>query len=264
MVSSCQQFNLSKGFDVFLSIDLVVDAFSDRLKQARKASSKRMEVAGLKPVVSVDSAEDDLVDAPELGPRSIECFLRYMDASGGISARSVAVHRLIETDEAMLLQCFCFARNAPRSFRLDGIMEMVDLSTGEVVGDPEKWVSDNLGHGYNEQSCELLAGEVTVLLALCCADGEIIEDELDVVKLHIDRSEVLPQHQVVFTDKALALTSINEFSLRAALRVIAKSDADQKRKLMRSAKQVVEADGVLHLGEIEALQRLCGDAKISF
>ncbi|CAN1564760.1 terB_like domain containing protein [Caulobacteraceae bacterium] len=238
---------------MYSAIDLVVESFSKKLRAEKKKRDDRVAALG-RAAALPDSDATELNQDLVLGPRAIDCFLEYEDANGYVSSRSIAVSRVIEVKNKWFLSCFCHERREPRWFRLDRVIELIDLSTGEVVADPLNWVKEHLGHGYNERSIEVLASEVTVLLALSCSDGKVIEDELDFIKLHIDRSEIVPVHSVVFTDKALAVTSINERTLYEALRVIKHCDSEQKRKLMRSARQVVEADGILHANEVSTLE----------
>lgn len=238
---------------MYSAIDLVVESFSKKLRASKKKRDARVAAVGR----AAELPESDAIELDQdlvLGPRAIDCFLEYEDANGYVSSRAIAVSRVIEIKEKWFLSCFCHERREPRWFRLDRILELIDLSTGEVVADPLTWVKDHLGHGYNERSIEILASEVTILLALSCSDGAVIEDELDFIKLHIDRSEVVPVDSIVFTDKALAVTSINERVLYEALRIVKYCDSEQKRKLMRAARQVVEADGVLHENEVLTLE----------
>ena len=69
--------------------------------------------------------------------------LVYEDAAGNVSQRIVTVRKIETGRSGPLLLCFCHLRQRARRFSLDRVLEVFDVSTGEVHGDPRAFF---LGH----------------------------------------------------------------------------------------------------------------------
>lgn len=63
--------------------------------------------------------------------------MRYQDANGAITEREVTAYGVRQKNENLYLYGYCHERGAFRTFRIERIMELVDLSTGEVVPEPK-------------------------------------------------------------------------------------------------------------------------------
>lgn len=80
--------------------------------------------------------DDDLPDimiADRDDTSSWACQIRYLDDKGAESERTITCMSLNGYGGVTHIQAFCHKRERPRSFRIDRILELVDIETGELL-----------------------------------------------------------------------------------------------------------------------------------
>lgn len=75
------------------------------------------------------------------------CIIRYSDARGRVSERRISCQRLEAAENGRFLRAFCHERGSLRMFRVDRIVEVIDLHTGETGG-PEFFDRFETGHTH--------------------------------------------------------------------------------------------------------------------
>lgn len=86
-----------------------------------------------------DEADDDLHlvnTADRDDSSSWSCQIVYVDSKGAGSERQITCSKLDGYGAVTHIQAYCHSRERPRTFKIESIRELVDLSTGEVVDDP--------------------------------------------------------------------------------------------------------------------------------
>lgn len=59
--------------------------------------------------------------------------ITYVDSNGIETHRKIEVHNVRYSNNLCYLDAYCHLRNAPKTFRTDRILDMVNLATGEFV-----------------------------------------------------------------------------------------------------------------------------------
>lgn len=96
-----------------------------------------------------EAGEDDAQPLTRLETISgFSCIIRYSDARGRVSERRISCQRLDAAENGRFLRAFCHERGSLRMFRVDRIIEVVDLHTGEAGG-PEFFDRFEIGHTHN-------------------------------------------------------------------------------------------------------------------
>ena len=72
-----------------------------------------------------------------------EYHIIYCDNKGKVTGRNICNIKLKDFEENAYIDCYCFLRKAERTFKLNNIQTMVDLSTGELIEKPKEFVCNN-------------------------------------------------------------------------------------------------------------------------
>lgn len=120
--------------------------------------------------------------------------LSYSDAFGNESSRAIRLISVGRLGTNLYLNGFCELRKENRTFRVDRILEIYDLSTGEIIDSPANYFSrlSNARRSTNEyavgnqggnvQILEKMSDELRLLCVVARADGKISRAERDVMK----------------------------------------------------------------------------------
>jgi len=68
--------------------------------------------------------------------------LKYKDAKGNVTNRTIDMYRLGEISEGFFILAYCRLRDENRTFRTDRILECIDMKTGESISDIKQYFSD--------------------------------------------------------------------------------------------------------------------------
>ena len=71
--------------------------------------------------------------SPPSNPIGQALLLHYVNAKQEVSRRRVTVRKITQGGGAFYLNAYCHERKAPRNFRVDRIVELIDVATGEVL-----------------------------------------------------------------------------------------------------------------------------------
>jgi hypothetical protein len=232
-------------------IESVFEALADRSRrQAASAIARACRHAGSEEPVSdwmtYDASHGHMV------------ALRYCDAGGVFTERLVHVlypvrHKSqweANREWPTHIQCWCTLREEPRLFSLDGIDAFIDVNTGEIVEDPFEWLFERFDPSRAVGAMrESLLHDLTILACLARSDGEVCDVELDVVLMHIDGINPLRAGDEKVLRQAILETGVHPEAFRRAVGRVRHMDVARRRHLLRSARNLCEADARLHLNE---------------
>lgn len=225
---------------------------------ATEAAATRFLNVGGK--TSSASAEDgvEMVDAADMAETAPIVFhLVYEDATGNVSQRIVTV-RKIETGRAgPTLLCFCHLRQRPRRFCLDRVLEVFDVSTGEVHSDPVAFFLRHplltVADCHEDRAIRLCADDLTILTVVGAADGRFDPDEQDQLLVHVyDRYVDGPLEEDQVRTRLSLLTPDHASFFRSLSRV----RPEDERLLRRSMRRIVDADGQIDPAEIAFVETI--------
>jgi len=211
---------------------------------------------------SAADAEDSLEMAvagtgAETAP--IVFHLVYEDAAGNVSQRIVTVRKIETGRSGPMLLCFCHLRQRARRFSLDRVMEVFDVSTGEVHGNP---VAFFLGHplltaaeSHEDRAFRLCSDDLTILTVVGAADGRFDPDEQDQLLVHVfDRYEDGTLDEDLLRGRLSLLTPDHASFFRSLSRV----RPEDGRLLRRSLRRIVDADGHVDPAELAFIETIEG------
>ncbi len=142
--------------------------------------------------------------------------LVYEDAHGSVSERKVRVVAVTKKNDDHYMQAFCEMRKAVRSFRLDRILEAVDLSTGELIELPQEFFASVVGlvrpeyeqtdqtidDGLAGKLIDTFGDELRILCPVAHADGHFRKPERELILKYAEtRSQ---EQEMQLNSKSLA------------------------------------------------------------
>jgi hypothetical protein len=185
----------------------------------------------------------------------------YRDTKGNVSERTVTLRWIEFRQDHLLLHCTCHLRQMQRSFRADRIVEVYDITTGEVFDDPITFFQTHpiLAPEHPEDiSIKTCKYELTILTTVGAADGLFDPDEQDQVLIHVyDRCIDLPLSEEKLRRK-LALFAPDEVVFWGALKQMSQFRKGDPRLLLRTLRRLVDADGRLAPEEVAFVSEIQG------
>ena len=204
------------------------------------------------PAVDADEGElDGLAIADCVG---CTFAIDYVDSKGAESRRRItirSVKRRTADPTDILIRAYCHERGAARAFLLSRIREVIDLATGEVIGDPRAYFMAISVPGVGgprddtHQALERVRPDLQILVALARADGQFHPDEDQVILSYVASRcrDLNPDWAAV--QRHIATLHPERDNYLEAVERFADADDDRVADLLRTVRRVAEADGVL-------------------
>jgi hypothetical protein len=175
----------------------------------------------------------------------------YRSAGRAVSRRRVRLIKMRKTLAETYLCCFCFERNAYREFKLTGVLEVIDITTGEVFDSGREFLEACgaiAAETPESQALSLCAHDLTVLAFLGSCDGRFLPSEVDEVVRHVGRCAGFAFDEDAVR-RAVANLAPDARAFRSALRRF-EGDEERRRALVRAVRAVINADRIAHENEI--------------
>ena len=224
---------------------------------------------------AADPVDHDMEPEPatvlDIGPLStVRLAIHYEDGAGERSHRVVQVKGVQARGEDRYLYGFCELRNGFRSFRIDRIVEIVDMRTGEVPEDPQAYLAPLIDLAKPPRSPTrrkatdgLLAESVNglvVLIYFANSDGElhpaeraILWDYLDWQK---DRCSLRGSVAKPAVDALMRTMFPSRDQFAEALEALVISEHIHAQFVLDRVREIIDADGQLDEEEVERWQQL--------
>lgn len=123
---------------------------------------------------AVDLPDSDAMDATDTtrdASSGWAAFLTYRDSAGQVSERRITCRSISGEGQPVYFSGYCHERKAPRTFRIDRVVELVDYDTGELV-DPLRRFADLRMHGLLPMRDRSLADLAVAMVFMAKCDGE--------------------------------------------------------------------------------------------
>lgn len=189
---------------------------------------------------------DALPALPNTAPAAIHLStlvsIVYVDAKENESERRItisAIHPKKSGD--LLVHSYCHERRAYRAFKASRIVELVDLSTGEVFDDAKNFLSHHVLMLNNDRPgswLDAVRSELTVLSFFGRCDGHFHPAEQDLIAAHFKNRHDAPPSA---TQPIIRRANPDERSFFEAMQGLAK--AGTLSDLMPVAESLIRADG---------------------
>jgi hypothetical protein len=181
----------------------------------------------------------------------VALFITYLDAKGRGSERRITLHGVDRTDaDRVVVKAYCHLRKMARNFRLDRIVESVDVVTGEVYDPPHAFL-DLVGLGLQEdttlQAVAAARLGLTVLAFLSRCDGKQDDSEMAVMLDYLSSQADRADWDVDRAVRLLTLLYPDPAGYGVAISALASGlNGEELSRVARYARRLVDADGVLH------------------
>jgi hypothetical protein len=220
------------------------------------------------PSSRIVNVADDVDDAHEGNEHICEdigaaYFITYKKSDNSVSKRRVLVRKISKSvDGNVILGCYCYERKAQRTFRVDRVIEAVDLATGEVIQNLIAHLNHVSGggmapaHAVSETSKILSKHRypLNILIFLGRCDGRLHRFEIDIIyqylmdiafEASIDEKEVESYIGRHYPDHEVYLASISKLTPKKELQRIAKF-----------ACRMIEADEIITPAEHQFVEEM--------
>ena len=258
------------------------------LRTLREAFGGRAdrELSGPESFEAAADAEHDTPDMlgespsdPQANVDGLVLGIVYEDARGHVSRRMVRVKAIGPSEGAGYVHGFCQLRKADRTFRVDGIREVVDHRTGETFQDAASYFlpyveiarwrdfaepAANTGKTSNPTQTVLssVRDEIKIVLYVARADGDFRVDEEDVISDFIARrAATLGDGVARGYDHGRIMAWVRNMNPdyasfeRAVRRLATRPDVDIA-DVWRTCKKLVMADREIAPREVDAMDSL--------
>ena len=240
------------------------------------------EIEGFTVEISIHDLDDELEDEnnecqDEHNPvADIYTAIEYCAANGELTRRRITMRRIEFNCSVPSLYAFCHERRAIRQFRTDRIKCFI-TADGEVIEPNNFWKSIGVDFDAIEYTPQKRCGEtsetnrtkrmlrdqIRILAALSRADGNMRDEE---VKAIIEYIEIeVEWDRIDLSEETIAELKAYIKRLRPTAEKVSESlfrlfeepkgkkriYAKELERFMRAAKNVIDADGVLHETEVE-------------
>jgi hypothetical protein len=216
-----------------------------RMGLVSSSAAARLDKFGLS---RAEDAEDDtnhLFSVTTQFP--VACHIRYQNAAG-VTDRVITIRKVTRQQGDLLLWCWCHKRSALRTFRVDRIVELICIASGQVFDRPEDFLRelDMIPHWASPEAAALALcqPEVNLLTIVGAADGLFDPDEQDVVVGFVfDTAGSLDlDEQVIRRRIAAYVPDLGAYE--AALSHLPKLTPARRSSLMHALRRLIDSDGV--------------------
>lgn len=178
--------------------------------------------------------------------------LTYCDANGEESRRRIGISHVDYAGDTFYVGAFCFERQAYRTFRVDRMMELINLRTGEVHDSAMKWCRGLIATGSAEEMMRICIHDLNILGLVARCDGHLHEQEVAFMVEHVLDVLGYPSNaNVEAMSKVADAIYPDEKRLEKSLWAVRRASTEAKRRLLSSARRIIDADKVLADAEFD-------------
>jgi hypothetical protein len=248
------------------NIAAVIEAYAtapERRRRAREPKNRALPVyADTDDMLASNSATATLQDLVGL-----RVGIVYLDSRGQESRREITVRAIARRETGLALQSYCHARQAPRSFLLDGVIAVYDIDTGELLGDgaafaetyaPVQRSADFATAAFSQAkrvaaAIDAVRNELHVLIFLARCDGWHQSELAVACNIVLDQT---PDLDIAELERQVRRLDPDTQTFRAALARFERAGAAAKNRLVRAVRRLVAADEALSDAEWQFIDEM--------
>lgn len=207
-----------------------------------------------------DNWEGAFWDVPS--PRNISANLRiaYTDGAGARTVRDIRLMRYGPWEGGAMLWAYCHLRHANRTFRTDRIISCIDIDTGEVIDNLEKWLDVKYQDSPDraiETIIDTAWDALRVLYYVSKSDGRITQKERAIVR---DAVRSLSDHPSIDDQRIDDLFDLIDnptiTAFKQAFGRIINQNRDLAEKVVSWSESMVATEKTISADEQEAIDYL--------
>lgn len=223
-----------------ISIERVRAAIGDRRVTPPLPHGQQADVSG-------DHDRDEIGIVERDASSGWSCFMVYRDAEGDMTKRRVTCRGISGEGRPVYFSGYCHERRAPRRFRIDRIIELIDYQTGELV-EPLRQFEDLRMHGLLPMRDRSLADLALTMVFMAKCDGEFHPLEHDAIEQGLSRYLLRcggSEHEISAVLKAIPALAPDGDDVCDAVKRLLKSGScgSIARLIMDCSTDVMLADG---------------------
>lgn len=203
--------------------------------------------------------DDEFVEAVEFDVIGNQFVIDYVDAKGQDSHRRILVEGVGYFGGNLALVAYCFEREARRNFLAERIMSAMNAVTGEILESPYAYFAELSSRSPTAEALERAAPGIHILTSLAICDGHFSSDEMQAVLRYVDGHATVPDIDwpVVEAFVTAAWPDLRMFD--ASVRRLKFQGTVAQRQILKAAKSLVIADGVMSREEAELMELLMAE-----
>lgn len=240
-------------------LERIISSFKRRASDATPPPVPDSSFVPVLPTEDAREADTSIDQEPPVADLISELVaISYCDANGNESERRITIRRIWDRDGYLYVGAYCHERKGARTFRADRMMQIVDMSSGEVFDDGEAFFrqhalfDSSAGPAMKRATMKGLKNvraELVILTFIGHCDGYFDEDERDIVIDYVCRriGEDIVDRPLVFK-RVCRLFPDDEMFYESLERLTDLPD-EEIVELVHTVARVVEADGILDEAE---------------
>lgn len=227
----------------------------------RRQVAKRTPPKCWRDFVATLPEEDDegYVETVEFDVIGNQFVIDYVDAHERRSHRRILVEGIGYFAGGLSLVAHCYERDARRNFLAERIISAVNAVTGEVLEAPYAYFAALSAKSPTAEALERSAPGIHILTSLAICDGHFSNDEMQAVLRYIDGYASTPEIDWSIVEAFVTAAWPDLRTFDAAVRRLRFQGYEGMRQILKAAKSVVVADGVLHHEEAELMELLMAE-----
>lgn len=209
--------------------------------------------------VAIGLGEDsDYSPIPEGTPLSGVFRMEYLDWADVRTVRSIDVRAHAIVEGKHWLVAYCRLRQARRAFRFEGIQELIDTATGEIV-------TELCGQEIGKEAILLRATlegawakklpEVDILLFVGTLSAGLRDTQIKIIVDHLARDEVLAKFVGVLPSMVKRRHAPNPVRFRECLKMLEPLQGQQVREVAEAILVKTKRKADLDRGVLEAIDK---------
>lgn len=200
---------------------------------------------------------------PDEVPVHAALYIHYCDAQGQLSSRNITLRSIVPwegNDIAML--AYCHEREAHRTFLASRVLQAVELDTGEIIKDVDRWLRLNFTNtpkGRIAAALKAVESECLILSYIARADGAMRAKERQIIARFIagaDREIGIDAADEVELDKRVRTIYCDYDEYRAAIDKVRDQAVEQRHAVVEAARAIINSEKRIDPAEQKAVDVL--------
>lgn len=244
---------------VSIFIIAIYFAYKWGIKSGKKTTTSD-DLSSSELLIDRDNWEGSFYDATNPLPVKARISFSYLDGANKETHRIVDVREFDSALHSGILIGHCNLRNATRTFRFQGMSEILDIDTGEIINNINEFLQKRYDESPDASMRKLLENAYDALRAMLYigkADGRLtIKEKKEILEFcHFFTGDTRIDIEILSKSLGfIEIPSLQGFKLCCGR--LAQRDEDFRQKIIEVADRVIATDKTIHPAEQDAVDYL--------